>query len=364
MIEINNNLTKLNEITSWLCSEGYPTTLFDDVRAWSSTPRSLMTDVTPNRLTMWAAKGTSSMLCNESGYYVYPIRTFNKDTVGLGKMSKPKEDENNNSSSNTTDENEEEVITQTYIGTKAPDAKKNVGDIVFTDGSATPYSVFNSYAQETIDEKKSSAIAVIFYAGTSVSDPLGKKTLGVGLKQQWVGTGSDTWLKWCSSDAKANNKNISIIRCTPDSQSTPAGTATFVNAVDIDGSDNLSQIADFLGADDDTVGENASQRYPAFYFAINYKDQTSGHVKDTDFENGWYLPTCAELCHIYKVKSTVNNSLSVCGGNIFKTGTFWSSSQYGSAGNQALCVNFGDGSWPGYTKSGSHGNYACAIRSF
>ena len=49
-----------------------------------------------------------------------------------------------------------------YIGTKAPTETKAVGDIVFTDGSATPYSA----DLELTDEQKAAAIAVIFYAGT------------------------------------------------------------------------------------------------------------------------------------------------------------------------------------------------------
>ena len=52
-----------------------------------------------------------------------------------------------------------------------------VGDIVFSDGSATPYED----GLTLTDEQKSKAVAVIFYAG-SASDILGAKTLGVGLK--------------------------------------------------------------------------------------------------------------------------------------------------------------------------------------
>ena len=62
----------------------------------------------------------------------------------------------------------------TYIGSKTPTETKAVGDIVFTDGSASPYN------DELTDEQKAAAIAVIFYVGDE-NDTLGAKTLGVGL---------------------------------------------------------------------------------------------------------------------------------------------------------------------------------------
>ncbi|MBR6215439.1 MAG: hypothetical protein IKQ84_03430, partial [Spirochaetaceae bacterium] len=49
--------------------------------------------------------------------------------------------------------------TVTYIGLKTPTETKAVGDIVFTDGSASPYT------EELTDEQKAAAIAVIFYVG-------------------------------------------------------------------------------------------------------------------------------------------------------------------------------------------------------
>ena len=113
------------------------------------------------------------------------------------------------------------------LGTKAPDVAKAVGDIVFNDGSATPYT-----AELTLsDEQKAAAIAVIFKVD-------GGKTLGVGLKHNGSG------LAWCTSDAKAYNTNIKTIQCPA---SGAAGNFTFTG--DTDGSDNLEQIAHFCNAD-------------------------------------------------------------------------------------------------------------------
>lgn len=174
------------------------------------------------------------------------------------------------------------------FGTKAPDVAKAVGDIVFNDGSVTPYT-----AELTLsDEQKAAAIAVIFKVD-------GGKALGVGLKHNRSG------LAWCTSDANAYNKNIETIQCPA---SGDEGNLTFT--VDTDGSDNLEQIASFLteaGLADDTTGIDADKRYPAFYFAKNYKT-TATNLTST-YENGWYLPTVAELFDIWKVKATVDGQV-------------------------------------------------------
>ena len=85
----------------------------------------------------------------------------------------------------------------TYIGSKTPTETKAVGDIVFTDGSASPYT------EELTNEQKAAAIAVIFYVGDE-NDTLGAKTLGVGLiTERTNGMG----LQWCLSDAVAYDSN-------------------------------------------------------------------------------------------------------------------------------------------------------------
>ena len=178
------------------------------------------------------------------------------------------------------------AVTPTYIGTKAPSEAKSVGDIVFTDGSATPYSEDLTLT----DDEKNAAIAVIFYVGTDCSNDSTSRTLGVGLAQNQSG------LAWCLGSAKAYNVNI-----------------TTIQESDKDGSDNLEQIEAFDGVDDTATEAN----YPAFYFAKNYASQTGSNVSGTDYEDGWYLPAKAELQKIYESLSTVNKELAACGGTEF-----------------------------------------------
>lgn len=228
------------------------------------------------------------------------------------------------------------------LGTKAPGVAKAVGDIVFNDGSATPYT-----AELTLsDEQKDAAIAVIFKVD-------GGKTLGVGLKHSRSG------LAWCTTDANAYNKNIETIQCPA---SGDAGNLTFTG--DTDGSDNLEQIASFLTTAelaDDTTGTDADKKYPAFYFAKNYK--TTATNLGAAYENGWYLPTEAELFDIWKVKATVDAASSLCGGSQFGTSWYWSSSQYASYDSVAYILYFGSGDWDSYDKNDDYG-YVCAVRAF
>ncbi|MBQ9207295.1 MAG: InlB B-repeat-containing protein [Treponema sp.] len=248
-----------------------------------------------------------------------------------------------------------ETAVLTYIGTKAPSEAKAVGDIVFSDGSATPYTGDLTLT----DDQKAKAIAVIFYVGTELNsdeaegnaDTTTSRTLGVGLAHNTSG------LAWCKDSANAYNKNITTIQC-PASGS--AGALTFTG--DKDGSDNLSQIGTFLasnGITDDTATE---ANYPAFYFAKNYASQEGSHVSGTDYASDWYLPTIAELFQIWKSKETVDAASQLCGGSEFGTDVYWSSSQYASTDLDAYYLGFFDGDWNYYYKYGV--TYVCAVRAF
>lgn len=245
-----------------------------------------------------------------------------------------------------------------YVGTKKPNETKEVGDIVFNDGSATPYT---SGMTITV-EQKDAAIALIFYSGKGLnSDVYGEeggsvswttgdantvRTLGVGLKH------NESGLAWCTTDAAACSKNIKTIQCPAEGN---AGELTFTG--DKDGSDNLEQIEAFDGVDDTATVAN----YPAFYFAKNYKD-TATNVANTKYETDWYLPSIAELFEIWKYKSTINSASEVLEGDQFEDKYFWSSSQYTSNGSYVWILRFGnvtlnfEGKFIGVA--------VCAIRAF
>jgi len=197
---------------------------------------------------------------------------------------------------------------------------KEVGDIVFKDGSATPYTAGLTLS----DEQKKAAIALIFYKGTGLNSDNSNgtpntetvRTLGVGLKQvrgcAWCSPAAGAYSA-CKYPASAagdygRDKYIETILCERGDDD--SGVRTFTG--DKNGSNNLEQIAAFLGENNDTgVGENSTKTsaeaavlYPAFYFAKNYKEEIIGseatsRVAGTAYEDGWYLPSVAELSRIY-----------------------------------------------------------------
>ena len=248
-----------------------------------------------------------------------------------------------------------------YIGTKAPTVAKEVGDIVFNDGSAMPYTAFTALTDAEKDTKKTSAIALIFYKGTGLNsdnaegnaDNTTSRTLGVGLKHNKSG------LAWCTNSANANYKNITTRQCPASGN---AGALTFTG--DKNGSDNLEQIEDFDGVDDTSTVTN----YPAFYFAKNYSTHATNLGEN--YASGWYLPSIAELFQIYANGKGENKAFDLdaasyaLGGNKFGNDYYWSSSQYASYPNGANRLGFYDGYEFDNSKTGVDYGYVCAIRAF
>lgn len=273
------------------------------------------------------------------------------------------------SGSGTTDENsnpendDNEGKTSPYIGKKTPTEAKAVGDIVFKDGSATPYKAGMTFS----DSQKASAIALIFYKGTGLNSPKNgfpddttSRTLGVGLKQKHNGI---AWLRWVYDNdcSDAYDKNITTIQCTP---SGTWGVVTFTG--DRNGSDNFEQIEAFEGVDDTASETN----YPLFYFAKNYKDVTGSNVKGTDYETGWYIPSIAELYQIYANGKGANKVFDIdtasknLGGDKFEDSYYWSSSQYVPFDTAAYFFLFyyGNCGYAGGKQEDSY--YVCCIREF
>lgn len=234
------------------------------------------------------------------------------------KTETPKPASGNGSGSGSGSGGGNQTPAVTYIGSKAPTVAKAVGDIVFTDGSATPYHMVNSLTAE----KKQAAIAIIFYVGTDLNnegDTTTVRTLGLGLKHDKTGRA------WCSYTANGYNKSIEAIFSSgsPDAE----GNVTITG--DKNGFDNLAQIGAYLATNDDT---DTPENYPALYFAKDYKNVTGSQVSGTVYENGWYLPSLGELYYIYlKGKSAtkvfdIDAALQALGGDKFESDDYMSSS--------------------------------------
>ncbi len=228
--------------------------------------------------------------------------------------------------------------TPTYFGTKSPTDPKAVNDIVFSDGSATPYTSGLSLT----DAQKSAAVAVIFYKNST-------KTLGVGLKR------SPSYMRWCLNTANGYSKNIDTIQCTP---SGSAGAYTFSG--DTDGSNNLAQIATYLTSNGSTDDTGTAGNYPAFEYAKNY-GSTNGCTGA--YATGWYLPSIAELYQIYNLRANIDAAVALCGlTNTFSNAYFWSSSQSASDDYDASRLGFYNGNC--YTNPKNDTHSVCAVRAF
>lgn len=205
------------------------------------------------------------------------------------------------------------------------------GDILFSDGSAIPYSTELTLTAA----QKENAVAIIYKVSNSTA-------YGTGLVHKET-------VAWCLSSANAHNTDITTIH----------------DSVDTDGSDNLTQIGQALTAAGKQNDTGTLSKYPAFEFAVNYANQTGTHVRGTDYETSWYLPTTAELRDIFRVKTMVNGALGLCEGDLFGEDYFWSSNQDSIDTAGALLVGFySDGGTYYDTKSDNRYKFACAIRQF
>ena len=267
-----------------------------------------------------------------------------------------------------------------FFGTKKPTEEKAVYDIVFSDGSATPYTEGLTLS----NDEKNAAIAVIFYKGTGLNSPDSEgnadteRTLGLGLAQKnrvyWSGDPNSN----SNNYGNAWNVRVTATDCTPTNFSgNRTGIYEFGDSADKNGSDNLSQIAEALTAknlEDTTITDDTSSptKYTAFYFAINYKEEEESHVSGTDYENNWYLPTAAELYELGKVYTSINSAITCCGGTALMVSNgddyydYISSSQYSEDTNRILTIRFEDPLYIGYEYKYdlSDSIYACAIREF
>lgn len=196
-----------------------------------------------------------------------------------------------------------------------------VGDIILTDGTKVSVNEVETYSPDNANKP----IGVV----AMISDIYGVSTPKViGLQKSASG------LKWAPSSTTGYGKKFTNIVCTPSKTGSGAAlTATFTG--DTDGSDNWAEICDV----DPEGTANAATNYPAFNFANTY-GATAG-LTGTGYENGWYVPSIAELCEVYKNKNVIQTSLTKANGFEIGTLDYWSSSQKASdVGIYAYLVDF------------------------
>ena len=226
--------------------------------------------------------------------------------------------------------------TQEYLGMKP--APTDIGDIVFTDGSAMPYQ-----RGLLLDSAhKQAAIALIFYSGDGLNNSGDTSTRILGLGLKFSGEADYSWAKQESLGYTKKFENIQIMQST----SVPAdGTVyyqyecdaqTYYLTGDLDGSDNWSEIC---SQDPDGTASEAliAENYPAFNYANNYA--ANAGLTGT-YATGWYMPTIVELYCICINNIMLEPILYLFNDDawMFGNNSIWSSSQETDA-NNAWCID-------------------------
>lgn len=191
------------------------------------------------------------------------------------------------------------------------ETKYRIGDIILNDGTIL------KDIDHLTDTQKSKVIAIIYKVNNG-------KVWGMGIAK------SPSNVCFCTDNANAYYEFLDTIEIhygkvkSNENDGIDWEFSTLVG--DKDGSDNLLQISNTLGNNDDT---NDSDKYPAFYYCLNYKKLNESHLQGSEYEEGWYLPTAYECLDIYLVKDQLNPVLEMCSGWKFdsENNKFWTSSQ-------------------------------------
>ena len=178
-----------------------------------------------------------------------------------------------------------------------------VGDIILADGSSVSVDDVDSYSID-VNNKPIGIVVSSLYGGTS------GKIMGI---QKDV-------VVWSSEKTAKNKEMFEGIISTYEGDRYEG----FIFGGDLIGEDNWEYICSV----DPEGSKNPEMNYPVFNFALNYG--STANLMGTDFENGWYVPSVAELYDINGKLDVVQKSLTIAGGFDMKldevSSTFWSSS--------------------------------------
>ena len=242
---------------------------------------------------------------------------------------------------------------------KKTSTEATVGSVVLSDGTYIAQEDISSMTAE----QKAKAIAVIFYVG-STSDPLGEKTLGLGIE---ISADTMTWSTSQIGQSSNTQEVFSDILCTNtsimpyDTHVSYDYSGTSYLFGDLDGSDNWSAVQ--------TADPNSSiSDYPAFEWANNYAATYSITGK---YASGWYLPTAAEMItlyvNLYSDTKTINSIMELLNKTTLEGKDFLTSNRtYNQSDNflyYSILAGFNTGT-PIHEGVSVGTGYACAIREF
>ena len=199
-----------------------------------------------------------------------------------------------------------------------------IGDYILADGSLVG-------KDNLTEDRKASAIAVVFHVGQHVNDGSDYSATGIGRKQCHgyavaLKDATSNYCKWgvygtelgcCPTDAAGNKQNNYN---NPDIDW--CGYAWTQKIITVAGGKGNLNASDQAG-------------YPATYYAVVAYE--TGCKAPTN-SSGWFLPSIGQMWNIYQNRSSLFNGKAVV--TSLKPDWYWSSSEsYGSPANRALYVN-------------------------
>ncbi len=221
----------------------------------------------------------------------------------------------------------------------------NIGDVLLSDGTVIPYQANRVFT----NEQKQKAVGVMY--GNEFNIPCG----WLGIYNSCSGTASGTY-KWARADTTGYNTSFTETTC--DFASNSSVTSGSFSGT-IDGSNNWSQICSV----DSYATAMIEKNYPAFNYANKYATRFG---LTGNYTSGWYMPSFAELCFIYRNKTILNKVLNALGGTQLQNVQYWSSSQHPDWDDDARYVDFSNGDASDGLNNGGkeQEKYVCVVHSF
>lgn len=194
--------------------------------------------------------------------------------------------------------------------------------------------VRKEYYSELTQDERNSIIGIALVPDSGVPVILGLKF-------------PDTTLMWAVAGTTGGNSYFTDLATNVNKSYINDHDYEYTITGDLDGSDNWEYISSI-----DPIGsQNAATTYPAFYFANMYAAVAG--LMNTDFANGWYVPSINELYEVSKQFDALNESLKTLGITLpiiseLKVGSteekdyarFWSSSQSYSLDYSAYVLEY------------------------
>ena len=228
-------------------------------------------------------------------------------------------------------------------------APLSVGDVLLNDGTIILYDADNLFFT---DEQKEKVVGVLYGKDEN------------GRPKGWLGKNNSAneelnrrLYDW--SPSYATKREFYDIQCVyNDFFDYNDNVYKYTITGDTDGRDNWAYICSVTPIS--TSGFNAIRKnWPAFSYVNNY---ATDNGLTNNYSIGWYMPSLAELCMIYRNKDVLNFVLKILGGVMLydsENSSYWSSSQSDSL---TWCIDFSSGSVE--SSDADSYKYVCCIRYF